>query len=158
MSKPYIYIYIYEFLAPRQATGQWWFVRRDDLQESEASWQCSCSEGVRCRLSQRGVGFCSCTGDAIDISLAQPVAGLKRLASFGARGGGIGARFFPTGANLVQRWVWAVFWASAGRCTETKNWCWKSLFSGSKVFFWGKHGAEISFFGVKISFFGAQKC
>ena len=131
-------IYIYEFLAPRQATGQWWFVRRDDLQESEASWQCSCSEGVRCRLSQRGVGFCSCTGDAIDISLAQPVAGLKRLASFGARGGGIGARFFPTGANLVQRWVWAVFWASAGRCTETKNWCWKSLFSGSKFFFLGK--------------------
>ena len=50
----------------------------------------------------------------------QPLAGLKRLASFGA-GGGIGARFFPTGANLVQGWVCAVFCASAGRCTEKEK-------------------------------------
>ena len=57
---------------------------------------------------------------------------LERFRQFWCTPGGIGARFFPTGANLVQGWVWAVLCASAGRCTEKKHGCWKTTFSVSK--------------------------
>ena len=94
----------------------------------------------------------------INIYIAEPLVGLKRLASFGARGGGGGARFFPTGANLVQRWVRAIFVhrlvgaRKQGKwCRKSfflvleinflvleinflvKTWCWKSIFWGSEI-------------------------
>ena len=58
------------------------------------------------------------------------MAGLKRLASFGARGG-IGARFVPTGANLVRGWLWAVFCASLAGARNKK-------FGVGKPLFWGQ--------------------
>ena len=67
-----------------------------------------------------------------NIYFDQPLAGLKRLASFGAPGGGgIGARFFPTGANLVQGWVWAFFCASAH---GKKKMMLENNFFGGKLF------------------------
>ena len=69
--------------------------------------------------------------------IAEPLVGLKRLASFGAWGGGGGARFFPTGANLVQRWVRAIFvhWLVGA---------WKQ-----------ENGVGNPFFGAGNPFFGA---
>ena len=62
---------------------------------------------------------------------AKPLAGLKRLASFGARGGGIGARFFPDWCKPGARVGLGRFLCIAIRCPEQEMWCWKTPFLGS---------------------------
>ena len=73
------------------------------------------------------------------------------------RGGG-GARFFPTGANLVQRWVRAIFVHRLVGARKQENgvgnhffWCWKSIFWCWKSIFWWKLGVGNPFFGVRKS-------
>ena len=83
--------------------------------------------------------------------LAWPAPGwLQTCGQFWCTGGGYWCTFFPTGANLVQGWVWAVFCASAGRCTEIKTWCWKITFRCQKSIIWWKFGAENQFWGSEI--------
>ena len=93
------------------------------------------------------------------LCFGQPLAGLKRLASFGARGGGVLVRDF---SRLVQTWCRGgsglFFGHRLAGAQKPKTGVGNPFFRVQNSFFGGRHGAEISFFGVKISFFGAQKC
>ena len=87
------------------------------------------------------------------------MAGLKRLASFGAQGGEV---LVHDSSRLVQTWCRGgsglFFGHRLAGAQKPKTGVGNPFFRVQNSFFWGKHGAEISFFGVKISFFGAQKC
>ena len=70
----------------------------------------------------------------ICIYIAEPLVGLKRLASFGARGGGW-CTIFPDWCKPGAEVGPGHFCASAGRCTETRKWCWKSFFLVLEIHF-----------------------
>ena len=60
----------------------------------------------------------------INIFLAKPLAGLKRLASFWCSGGVLVHDWCKPGASVGL----AVFCASTSRCPEQEIWCWKTSF------------------------------